>query len=117
MAALVAASERSTNKRQLVPFPGSEGGEVKIVCQLFSESELRRRLHKHAGNDSFWIPVELPDGRRVPGVPLATPFVAGGERPHFFAYAETSPTKWLNGVEEAISFMGGFNSYQHAGLT
>jgi len=109
----VEANEKSTIKRQLVPFLGSEEGEIKIVCQLFSESELKRQLHTNASNDSFWIPVELPDGKRVPGVPLATPFIAGGERRHLFVYADTRPAKWLAGAQEAISFLGGFDSCEH----
>lgn len=62
-----------TKKRGVVELPLPDGpiGAVKFVGHLYSSADFARRLVS-ARMDSPLVPIQLPDGRRVAGVVLAT---------------------------------------------
>lgn len=109
----VEVNEKSTSKRKVVPFQGQESGEIKIVGQIYGERELLRLLHGAAGNKSYWIPIGFPDGSRRIGVVLATPYIFEGDRRYLLVTGQPNPDKFLVGIDEGLSFMGGFDSADH----
>lgn len=106
----VTDEDTPTPKRGIVSLPVPEGEvtALKFVGHLYSSHHFVRRLQRQK-MDSPLIPLQLPDGRRVPGVVLATK-LAHKTLPYLLVVSVEHLGAIADHTDIFVCLLGGFDS-------
>lgn len=104
-----AEKDIGTAKRGIVPMPLLDGhvNALKFVCHLYSSLQFAKML-KAPKMNSAWIPLLLPDGRKLVGIVLATRLKKNDAQYLLIVSVEEIGTIATH-TDLFVSLMGGFD--------